>query len=215
MIRHVKARPRLATAAVVGCLTWFIIPDVWRQATRLLISWDVGTGLYLLLVAGMIMRSDISKIRIRAAAQDEGRLMILLMTIFTALASLAAIVAELANAKELKGALKDEHIALAGITVLLSWTFMQTMFALHYAHEYYMEEDGKLAEGLEFPAKNHSPDYWDFIYYSFVIGTAAQTADVNITSGTMRKLATVHCMLVFFFNTTILALTVNIGASLF
>ena len=215
MIRNVKARPRLTFAIIIGFLLWFILPDSWRQATRLLISWDVAISLYLILATWMIMQSDTSKIRSRAAAQDEGRLAILILTTFTAIASLAAIIAELANAKEINGVLRNEHIALAGITVLLSWTFMQTMFALHYAHEFYMEKNGKIVEGLEFPGKNHTPDYWDFIYYSFVIGTAAQTADINIISGAFRKLTTVHCMISFFFNTTILALTVNIGAGLF
>ena len=215
MIRHIKSRPRLVFATTIGCLSWFILPDAWRFTTRLLLGWDIGTGSYLAFVTLMIMQSNTDKIRSRAAAQDEGRIFILILTIFTAIASLAAIVAELSNAKELKGLLRNEHIALAGITVLLSWTFMQTMFALHYAHEYYTEKDGGNAEGLEFPARYFTPDYWDFIYYSFVIGTACATADINITSGSMRKFTTLHCMLSFFFNTTILALTVNIGAGLF
>jgi uncharacterized membrane protein len=68
--------------------------------------------------------------------------------------------------------------------------------------------------GLEFPDENLETDYWDFIYFSFIIGTAAQTADINITSKTFRRLVTLHCVIVFFFNMTILALTVKIGASL-
>jgi len=215
MIQHLKSRPRLILATAIGCAVWWLLPDELRPATHLLIAWDVGTALYLMMVVGMIARSDIDKIRSRAAAQDEGRVAILILTIFTAVASLAAIVAELANAKELKGLLRGEHIALVGVTVFLSWTFLQTMFALHYAHEFYTEENGKEAEGLEFPGGNHTPDYWDFIYYSFVIGTACATADINITSAAMRKTTTVHCMVAFFFNTTILALTVNIGAGLF
>ena len=211
----IAARPRLLCATFIGCALWFILPDSLRPTTRLLVGWDVGTSLYLALVTWMIIHSDTDTIRCRAAAQDESRLTILLFTVFAAIASLAAIIAELANAKELHGTLKGEHIALAGITVFLSWTFLQTIFALHYAHEFYMEENGKAVEGLEFPERTHTPDYWDFIYYAFVIGTAAQTADINITSGSMRKLTAVHCMIAFFFNTTILALTVNIGAGLF
>jgi uncharacterized membrane protein len=88
------------------------------------------------------------------------------------------------------------------------------MYALHYAHEFYIVRKGKTIEGLEFPGHCHAPNYWDFIYYSFVIGTACATADINITSCEMRKITTIHCMVAFFFNTTILALTVNIGAGL-
>ena len=209
------AHPRLIVATLVACLLWVFLPDSLRPTTRLLVGWDVGTSLYLTLVTWMIIHSDTDTIRCRAAAQDESRLTILLLTTFTATASLAAIIAELANAKELHGMLRIEHITLAGITVFLSWTFLQTIFALHYAHEFYMEDNGKTLEGLDFPEHTHTPDYWDFIYYAFVIGTAAQTADINITSGSMRKLTAVHCMIAFFFNTTILALTVNIGAGLF
>ncbi|HEU5048498.1 MAG TPA: DUF1345 domain-containing protein [Rickettsiales bacterium] len=215
MIRHAKARPRLLTATAVGCILWFLLPENIHDATRILVAWDSGVGLYLALAMWMMWNSDTSKIRRRAAAQDEGRMVILFMTTFTAMASLAAIVAELSTAKSYTGIAKTEHVLLAGITVFLSWTFMHTMYALHYAHEFYTERNGKMLEGLEFPGHCHAPDYWDFIYYSYVIGTASATADINITSHILRRINTIHCMVAFFFNTTILALTVNIGAGLF
>ena len=215
MIRHAKARPRLLIAIAIGCLLWVVLPDGLHKATRLLVAWDSGIGLYLVLAMWMMWRSDTNKIRSRAAAQDEGRMAILAMTTFTAMASLAAIVAELATAKSYTGMVKAEHILLSGATVFLSWTFMHTMYALHYAHEFYRERNGKLVEGLEFPGHCHAPDYWDFIYYSYIIGTATATADINITSHILRRISTIHCMVAFFFNTTILALTVNIGAGLF
>jgi uncharacterized membrane protein len=139
---------------------------------------------------------------------------ILGLTIITALISLGGIVAEMATAKTLKGRDEWQHIALSGLTVLLSWTFTHTMFAIHYAHEYYAGSENELAEGLDFPGKE-PPDYWDFVYYSFIIGTACATADVNVTSKTMRRLTTLHCVVAFFFNTTVLALTVNISAGFF
>ena len=215
MIRYIKARPRLTIAAIIGSALLFMLPDSWRQPTRLIVAWDSSTGLYLILAAWMMVKSNTEKISLRAASQDEGRMLILTLTIVAALTSLAAIVAELTTAKGLNGHSQWQHIALAGLTVFLSWTFMQTMFALHYAHEFYMQRGGEFAEGLEFPGHNHKPDYWDFVYYSFVIGTSTATADVNITSGIMRKTTTLHCVVSFFFNTTILALTVNIGAGLF
>ena len=112
--------------------------------------------------------------------------MILGLTSITALISLGGIVAEMAAAKTLKGHGEWQHVALAGLTVILSWTFTHTMFAIHYAHEYYAGPEDELAEGLEFPG-NEPPDYWDFVYYSFIIGTACATADVNVTSKNMRK----------------------------
>lgn len=215
MIRYLKLRPRLAIATAIGCALWFILPDYMHKTTHILVAWDTGVGLYLIMAMWMMLRSDTNKIRRRAAAQDEGRTVVLAMTTFTAVASLAAIVAELSTAKSFNGLIKSEHIGLAGLTVFLSWTFMHTMYALHYAHEFYTERHGKILEGLEIPGQCHTPDYWDFIYYSFVIGTAAATADINITSRQLRRITTVHCMVSFFFNTTILALTVNIGAGLF
>ncbi len=131
----------------------------------------------------------------------------------TVCASLAAIMAELAAAKEI-GSTSLQHVTLTGITVVLTWLFMQTMFALHYAHEYYNCRSRNNHGGLEFPGYDLSPDYWDFIYFSFVIGTAAQTADINIISKTIRRIVALHSVIVFFFNTTILALMVNVGASL-
>ena len=214
LVKYIKAQPRLFTAALVGGLVGFLLPRDWRQATRLLVAWDCATGLYLVMALAMMARSNIERIRYRAALQDEGRMVILGLTTITALASLGAIVAELAKAKTLKGHDAWTHIALAGVTVFLSWTITHTMFALHYAHEYYTGPSDAMAQGLEFPG-HEPPDYWDFMYYSFIIGTACATADVNVTSKIMRKTTTLHCVVAFFFNTTILALTVNIGAGFF
>jgi uncharacterized membrane protein len=214
LVSLLKAQPRFFTAALVGALLWFLLPREWRASTRLLVTWDCATGLYLMMAVVMMARSNIDRIRYRADLQDEGQMVILGLTIITALISLAGIVVEMATAKTLKGHDEWQHVALAGLTVLLSWTFTHTMFAIHYAHEYYVGPENELALGLEFPG-NEPPDYWDFVYYSFIIGTACATADVNVTSKNMRRISTLHCVVAFFFNTTILALTVNIGAGFF
>ena len=213
-LRFLKAQPRFFTAALSGSLLWFLLPADWRPSTRLLAAWDCATGLYLMLATVMMARSNIGRIHDRAASEDEGQMVILGLTIITAMISLGGIVAEMATAKSLQGHHEWPHIALAGLTVLLSWTFTHTIFAIHYAHEYFAGPENELEEGLEFPG-NEPPDYWDFVYYSFVIGTACATADVNVTSKNMRRITTLHCVVAFFFNTTILALTVNIGAGFF
>jgi uncharacterized membrane protein len=214
LVSPIKAQPRLFGAAAFGGLLWFLLPREMRTMTRLLIAWDCATGLYLILAVMMMVRSNIDRIRSRAAMQDEGRLVILGLTITTALVSLGGIVLELSEAKTLKEHGVWQHIALAGLTVFLSWTFTHTIFALHYAHEYYTDLDDDLMRGLEFPG-NEPPDYWDFVYFSFVIGTACATADVNVASRVMRRTTAIHCVVAFFFNTTILALTVNVGAGFF
>jgi uncharacterized membrane protein len=127
---------------------------------------------------------------------------------------LGAIVAELAVAKDTHGTLRYAHIALAALTILSSWAFTQVMFALHYAHDYYAAELRGNVGGLLFPG-GHAPDYGDFLYFSCVIGTSGQTADVSFTSRTMRRTGLVHCVLAFFFNTTLIALTINIASGLF
>src|SRR5262249_29531638 len=162
----------------------------------------------------MMARSNIDRIRYRAGLQDEGQFVILGLTSVTAMISLGGIVAEMAAAKRLQGDDEWQHIAVAVLTVVRAWPFTHTPFAIHYAHEFYSEPEDAPAEGLEFPG-HERPDYWDFVYYSFIIGTACATADINVTSKNMRRITTLHCVVAFFFNTTILALTVNIGAGLF
>ena len=211
-VKNFRAQPRLVTAVFLGGLLWFLLPHNWHLSTRLLVAWDCFTGLYLVLATVMMAGSNIDRIRYRAALQDEGQFVILGLTTMTALVSLAGIMAQLSVAKRSPG--EWQHIVLAGLTVLLSWTFTHLMFAIHYAHEYYGGSEDKPTKGLEFPGHDE-PDYWDFVYYSFVIGTACATADVNLTSKIMRRITTLHCVVAFFFNTTILALTVNIGAGFF
>jgi uncharacterized membrane protein len=210
-LKFLKAQPRFLTAALTGVLVWLMLPRAWPPSTSLLVAWDCATGLYLMLALVMMLRSNTTKIRFRAASEDEGQLVVLGLTSITALISLGGIVAEMATVKATKGSNEWHHLALAVLTVFMSWTFTHTIFAIHYAHEYFAGPDDDLAEGLEFPG-NEPPDYWDFVYYSYVIGTACATADVNVTSRNMRRITTLHCVVAFFFNTTILALTVNIGA---
>jgi uncharacterized membrane protein len=125
-----------------------------------------------------------------------------------------AIVAELALAKDLQGTLRYNHIALSALTIVSSWAFTQVMFALHYAHDYYIRDLRGEHGGLDFPGEK-TPDYGDFLYFSCVIGTSGQTADVSITNRKMRRINMVHCVLAFFFNTTLVALTINIASGLF
>ena len=214
-LRQVHARPRLFIATAVAIAVGFLLPVevASHGVTRWLIAWNAGTCLYVALAAIMMSRSSQHRMRHRAQIQDDGQLVILLLVVVSAVASLAAIAGELSVVKDMHGSLKIAHIALAGLTVLSSWAFIQVMFALHYAHDYYAAAcHGRLA-GLEFP-KDDQPDYGDF-YFASVIGTSGQTADVSFVSKPMRRIGSVHCILAYLFNTTVLALLINIGASLF
>jgi uncharacterized membrane protein len=95
------------------------------------------------------------------------------------------------------------------VTIVLSWSMIHSSFALHYAHEYYR---GIKPGGLAFPGDD-KPDYWDFVYFSFVIGMTAQVSDVGITDKVIRRTATAHGVVSFIFNTALVALMVNIAAS--
>lgn len=215
--RIVKARSRLFLSLCAGAAVGASLPESWREITRALVGWDVFVMLYLLMSAELMARSTPISMRRRAQLQDDGRLVILVMTIATACASIGAIVAELGPVKNLEGFSRGAHISLAVLTVVLSWLFVHLTFALHYAHEYYFERASapdrasELRGGLIFPG-TEQPGYIDFLYFSYVIGVASQTADIAASSSTMRTLALAHGVLSFFFNTAVLALTVNIAA---
>ncbi len=214
-IRQIQVRPRLFIAAVPTIAIMAFLPAAWVESltTRMLIGWNVGVLLYLVLVGVMMARSSHEKIRWRANLEDEGQVTILMLVIVAAVASLVAITAELSLAKEMDQAAKLLHIGLAGATIVSSWAFTHIMFALHYAHDYYLDPGKGPSGGLEFPG-TESPDYGDFVYFSFVIGTSAQTADVSFTNSAMRRIGLIQCVLAFLFNTTLLALTINIAASM-
>jgi uncharacterized membrane protein len=194
----------------LGIIAFFLLPLLplsLRPVTRVLIGWDTFVATYAVLVYVMMLQCDLATIRRTAVKQDDGRFLIPLLTALGAFASLAAIVSELGEAHH-----KPAELMFATLTVALSWMAVHTAFALHYAHDYYR---GKKPGGLQFPSgdQDEHADYWDFVYFSFVIGMTAQVSDVGITDKTIRRTATVHGIISFVFNTALLALMVNIAAS--
>ncbi len=216
LVHVVKVRPRLFIVALIGIVTGCALPsDVTTQPiTRWLLAWNVAAWLYIALAAVMMTRSSKGHMRHRAQLQDDGKYTILAMVVASAIASLVAIGCELSVVKDMHGWRKEAHIALAGLTVIASWGFIQVMFTLHYAHDYYMAACHGRKPGLAFP-DDEDPDYGDFFYFAAVIGTSGQTADVSFVTKPMRRIGSLHCILAYLFNTTVLALLINIGASLF
>jgi uncharacterized membrane protein len=215
-IRIVRARPRLFIAAAFGIAIAALLPTAGasHSLSRGLIAWNAGAGLYVLLAAIMMTRSTSQHMRHHAQLQDDGKLVILALVVVATVASLAAIGGELAVVKDMHGFLKSAHIALAGITVVTSWAFIQVMFALHYAHDYYWTVRHGHKPGLEFP-EDADPDFGDFFYFAAIIGTSGQTADVSFVTKPARRIGSLHCILAYLFNTTVLALLINIAASMF
>ncbi|MES2601559.1 MAG: DUF1345 domain-containing protein [Pseudomonadota bacterium] len=203
-VRIVLARPRTFIAFAIGLASLLFLPPSWRLATRLLVAWDIFIAIYMMLAYVTVFSCGTDDIRRQAARQDDGRFFILIMTGLGAFASIAAIVVELGVKPQ-----QAPQLALAVVTIVLSWAMIHTTFALHYAHDYYR---GTEAGGLAFPG-NDEPDYWDFVYFSFVIGMTAQVSDVGITDKIIRRTATAHGVISFIFNTALVALMVNIAAS--
>ena len=206
-VRVVYARPRTFISIAIGVVAFFLLPGSLRLVTRLLISWDIFIAFYLVLAFVMMARCGIVHIKHNAVLQDDGRFLILLVTALGAFASLAAIVSELGAAHR-----SPPELVFATSTIAMTWAAVHTAFALHYAHEFYR---GAKPGGLDFP-KGHEdehPDYWDFVYFSFVIGMTAQVSDVGVTDRMIRRTATAHGIVSFGFNTALVALMVNIAAS--
>jgi len=184
LVRIVRTRPRLFTSLAIGVLV--------SAALALLTDWRLATRL--------LVAWDIFVALYLALAA------ILVLTVVAALASLGAIFAELGTGTGRRPA----HIVLAALTILLSWAFIHAIFALHYAHEFY---DETIGGGMAFPGGETEPDYWDFVYFSFVIGMTSQVSDVGVTNKQIRRTVAAHGVVSFVFNAALLALTVNIAAS--
>lgn len=209
--RNLRARPRLAVSAVV-----FILVGVglWqgvgvKPAKALLLAFDLGVLIYLSALAMLFNQTTTPALmQSQAHKQDTGRWGVL----WTGLA-LTGVVA-LALTTEL-GAAKGggaQALLVAAASIVLSWLFLNIMFAMHYAHGFY-GDFGKKHEGLEFPGTKQ-PDYWDFAYFAIVIGMTFQVSDVQITSRYLRRVALLHSVIAFFFNVFIIAISVNIAAGL-
>ena len=209
--RFVTGRKRLLLSSMAGLILLPLLPDDLRVVTRLILAWDLTTALYVVSTLWMIGHSTVKTCHDRAALYDEGDWVILLLVVASAAASFVCIALELPALNSPRQSLLL-GIMITGLTVVLSWTFTHVVFTLHYANVYYRPDDDGPG-GLMFPG-DRAPDYRDFLYYSFVIGCAAQTGDVDTVSPAMRHLTLMHGIVAFAFNTAILALTINVGASL-
>jgi uncharacterized membrane protein len=212
----IRRRPRLVIAAGLGLVAYVLTPWTIREASRALVGWNVGAWGFLALIWQMMATSTEDGVRLHAAEEDEKTFSLLVIAIVAALAAMAAIVWELGPVKDLHGVLKALHLGLVAATTLSAWAFTHMMFALHSAAEYYQEAPGPkgVQGGLVFPTCEQ-PGWGEFCYQAFVIGCACATADVNVTTSEMRVACLTQGVVAFFFNTIILALTINISAGLF
>ncbi len=214
LANHLSVRPRLMIAVAAGSLTFALLPDTLSVTTRCLFGWNAAVWLYLLMVGVMMLRADHERVRQVAVAQAGAAATVLFIVVLAALASLGGIAVELIKAKAPGAPYALSHLLFAVTTIAGSWLLVPTMFALTCASQYYEIAHG---HGLRFPDAEASfkPDYGDFMYFSFTIAVACQTADVAVTSRPMRRLVLLQSLMSFAFNTAILAFTINVAASLF
>ena len=212
LLRHlIVSRPRLAIGLGAGIAAAFLLPDRLGLVPRGLLGWNVTVWSYLLMVAWLMTRVDHQQVRAIAQQEDPTALAVLAIMSAAAVASIAAIVLELSNARSLAFSQRVFHYLLTGSTVVGSWCLVGVLFAFHYAVIYYLSPSKQRALG--FPDQETRPDYWDFLYFSFTIAVAAQTSDITVLSRTMRKAVLAQSVLSFFFNAAILGLSINIAAS--
>ncbi len=206
-------RPRLLAGAVIMVATYFVFPFALREATRLLVAWNVGAWAYLAMMTMMFSRPK-SDPRVEARPEDEKQSVLVVLGVVAACAALAAIVWELGPVKSMEGAAKAGHLALVGASIMSAWTFIQVMFAIHYAGVYFAAVADGAPGGLDFPGKSQ-PQWGEFVYQAFTVGCTFASSDVNVTSSRMRRICVIQGVVAFFFNTIILALAINIGAGFF
>jgi len=208
----IHSRPHLSLAIALGAIIGPLLPDAWPQLQRLLTAWNVTVWAYLLSMAWMMVRADQHDIRRAACRQDEKGPVILAMLSLVIMISLVAIVSQLSALKDSPPTDMVYHYGFVVLTLTGSWFMIGTMFCSHYAHLYYIKNDGE--KPLQFPEENATPNYWDFLYFSFTISVAVQTSDVTVCGRAMRQVVLAQSVLCFFYNLAILGLSINIAASL-
>jgi uncharacterized membrane protein len=211
--RSLAIRPRLYLSALAGLAALVLVPRDWPPGIREAIAWDLSAAIYLILTFHLMLACKGEALRVRAARQDDSRVVILVILLLAIAASFVAITGLLAAAKDSPH--RALNLGLAAATIVLAWTVTQVVFTLHYAHEYYRPngDPQAFAEGLDFRGERN-PDYWDFFYFATSFGAASQTSDISILAKPLRRLATLHAIISFFFNTAVLALAINLAASL-
>jgi len=215
IVRHVRAQKRFVLAFFVG-LAVAIFAPIEEWVPRVLAGWDVGGFLYLILIAIKMARAEVEGIKREAGIERESRIAVLFIVVFGSVFTLLALFAQLMALKSEHGMDRSLSIGVSVATIMLTWCLIHTVFAVFYAHEFHSESKGGArgsGGGLKFP-DDSTPDYLDFLYFSFVVGTTAQTSDVDVCSRAMRRVVMLHGILSFFFNTAVIALAVNLAAQL-
>jgi uncharacterized membrane protein len=206
-----KFHPRLWISLIAGAAMFLVLPQGWAILSRVLVCWNGGVALFLLLIIVWMTRQTAAQIRTRFVEEDESAPFILIVVTVAALLSLAAIVEPLATLRQVSGSARAAHFALAALTLVNSWILVPVMFTTHYADLFYSaKEDDR---PLHFP-NTPMPVFWDFAYFSFTIAAACQTSDVSTRHARVRKIVIAQTLISFLFNASILGFAINVTAGL-
>ncbi|VVE53821.1 membrane protein [Pandoraea horticolens] len=212
----IRFHPRLLIAIVIGLIAGLLVQMVVKgepsAVTRTLIGWNAGAWSYLAMIWFMMVTAPKRSIERFAEQEDQSAAVVLSVVSLSAIASVAAIIHILAGAKSGIPHQTSEHVLFAATTLIAGWFLVPTIYTLHYARLYFTDTESPYA--LAWPDRDCDPDYWDFLYFSFTIAVASQTADVALKSRRMRRAALAQAVLSFFFNLAVLGLSINIGAGL-
>lgn len=207
-----RTHPRLSAAALLGVAAGILAPAD-TVVSKVLLGWNAGVWCYLILMLWLTVRAKASDVKRIAEVEDENAALVLLVVCIAALASLVTITVELIGSKDLAMAERLWHYGFTAMTVIGSWLLIGMIFSVHYARLYYTW--GGKEPALRFAEGEINPDYWDFLYFSFTIGVAVQTADVGVGTRSLRKAVLAQSLIGFVFNTAILGFSINIAAGLF
>ncbi len=211
MIKLFRDHPRIWIGFAVGMLVYYLLPPAWSLISRVLVAWDSGVTLCLVLIFLWMRGLTAQQICSRYIEEDASAPVILVVVTAAAFLSLAAIVEPLATLRHVQGSERIWHFILAAATLIDSWLLVPTMFTTHYADMFYSTE--RTDRPLSFP-QTEMPVFWDFAYFSFTIAAACQTADVTTTRTSIRKAVIVHELISFAFNASILGFAINVTAGL-
>jgi len=207
-----RNRPHLMLGLAAGIAVALVSPAALKPTARILLGWDAAVWVYLVLMWTHMALATEENVRCNAQREDENAVAVLFVICVASVASILAIVLELGTTKDLGIASKVLHSVVTGLTLIGAWFLIPTIFTLHYARVYYDADPGKPA--LVFPDKNFTPNYWDFLYFSFTIAVASQTADIGLQGRRARRSVLAQSVLSFYFNVAVLGLCVNIAASM-
>jgi uncharacterized membrane protein len=211
---QLRARSRLYVGIAAGLTAALLLPGPIDPMQRAVIGWDIGIAVFLALILTMAVRATPGSMQERAAREDEARWAFLFLMAAAAWFSMFAVLGIMHQVHSASLPESIELAVLAGVTILLSWVFAHTAFAVHYAHDFYSDRSAKAPPGLLFPGDAGDPDYWDFLYFSFVVGMTCQVSDVQVATQPWRRLVLAHGVIAFVFNTVVLALSINLLAGL-